>query len=39
MWVMPEGCNADAALHRDTEIFGHMNTNNAHLSNQIGIRS
>jgi hypothetical protein len=38
MYVMPEGLNADAALHRGTGTFGRMNTNNAHLSNQINKR-
>jgi hypothetical protein len=34
MYVMPGGCNADAALEKDADsTFGHLNTNNAHLSN------
>lgn len=32
---MQEGHKADAALHRD--IFWHMKTNNAHLSNEIRV--
>jgi hypothetical protein len=35
---MPEGCNADAVLHRGTDTFGSMNTDNPHLSNQISVR-
>jgi hypothetical protein len=35
---MPEGCNADTAAQKDTTAFGHMNTNNAHMSNQVSIR-
>jgi hypothetical protein len=34
---MPERCNADTA-EIQTVTFGHINTNNAHLSNQISIR-
>lgn len=33
---MPEGRNADFARHRTIVKFGHMNTNNAYLSNQVG---
>jgi hypothetical protein len=32
---MIEGHNVDAVLHRGKVTFGHMNTNNAHLPNQI----
>lgn len=35
---MSKGLNTDVALHIDTVTFGHMNINNAHLTNQIGIR-
>jgi hypothetical protein len=35
---MPEWRTADAALQIQTATFGRMNTNNAHLSNQISIR-
>lgn len=29
--------HADAALHKDTVTFGHMNINNAHMTNHITI--
>jgi hypothetical protein len=39
MYVMPEGCNVDASLHRDMNSYiGHLNTNNAHFSDQVGVR-
>jgi hypothetical protein len=33
---MPEGCNADAAVH--TVTSGCMNADNAYLSNQVDVR-
>jgi hypothetical protein len=40
MYVMPEGRNTDAALHRDINnyVWAPMDTNNAHLQNQTGVR-
>jgi hypothetical protein len=36
MYVMLEGHNANAALHRHTVTFLHMTTNNGHLSTKQG---
>jgi hypothetical protein len=35
---MPEGRDVSAALHRHTVTFGCINSSNARLSNQMGVR-
>jgi hypothetical protein len=36
---VPKGHNADAAVYKDTDGYiGHMNTNEAHLWNQVSVR-
>jgi hypothetical protein len=38
MYVTPEGCNADATLHKDISSYtDSMNINSAHLSNQASV--